>query len=186
MESSMKNSDRYVSIALLAISGLWTYLTFQIKANSLPGAPGPRFFPLIIIAVLTLMALSLLISSFKKGAVSKPVAAKKQDRRTADIVASQSAAAAPREGVCEEFEEPKPVPVKMLYSFIAIFLYAVLTGLVGFYVATVPFVFVIIKLIMNTKSWPKSIFATVAITGAVYLIFTVFFKLSLPSGSLWY
>jgi hypothetical protein len=74
----------------------------------------------------------------------------------------------------------------MLYSFIAIFLYAVLTGLIGFYVATVPFVFVIIKLIMNTKSWLKSIIATVVITGAVYLVFTVFFKLSLPSGSLWY
>ncbi len=46
--------------------------------------------------------------------------------------------------------------------------------------------FVIIKLIMNTKSWLKSIIATVVITGAVYLVFTVFFKLSLPSGSLWY
>ncbi|MDX9784289.1 MAG: tripartite tricarboxylate transporter TctB family protein [Spirochaetia bacterium] len=182
----MKNSDRYVSIILLAIAGLWTYLTFQIKANSLPGAPGPRFFPLVIIAVLALLALQLLLSSFKKGAVSKPVAAKKQDIKMADIVASQSTASAPREGVCEEFEEPKPVPMKMLYSFVAIFAYVVLSGLIGFYVATVPFVFVIIKLIMGTKSWPKSIIATVAITGAVYLIFTVFFKLSLPSGSLWY
>ncbi len=76
--------------------------------------------------------------------------------------------------------------MKMLYSFVAIFAYVVLSGLIGFYVATVPFVFVIIKLIMGTKSRPKSIIATVAITGAVYLIFTVFFKLALPSGSLWY
>ena len=182
----MKNSDRYVSIVLLGLAGLWTYLTFQIKANTLPGAPGPRFFPLVIIAVLALLALALLIGSFKKGAVSKPVAAKKQDTKMADIVAAQAAAAAPGKEVCEEFEEPKPVPLKMLYSFIAIFLYAVLTGLIGFYVATVPFVFVIIKLIMNTKSWLKSIIATVVITGAVYLVFTVFFKLSLPSGSLWY
>jgi hypothetical protein len=106
----MKNSDRYVSIVLLGLAGLWAYLTFQIKANSLPGAPGPRFFPLVIIAVLALLALALLIGSFKKGAVSKPVAAKKQDTKMADIVASQAAAAAPGKGVCEEFEEPKPVP----------------------------------------------------------------------------
>ena len=181
----MKNTDRYVSIVLLALAGLWTYLTFQIKAFSLPGAPGPRFFPLVVIAILVLISLQLLVSSFKKGSVPQPVKAKKQDAKTADIVASQQEASQPREGVCEEFEEPKPIPAKMVYSFIAIFLYVLLTGLIGFYVATVPFVFVSIKLIMDTKSWPKSIIATVLITGIVYLIFTVFFKLSLPSGSLW-
>jgi hypothetical protein len=41
----MKNSDRYVSIVLLGLAGLWAYLTFQIKANSLPGRRDLDFFP---------------------------------------------------------------------------------------------------------------------------------------------
>ena len=182
----MKNADRYVSIILLGIAGVWTYLTFQIKSISLPGAPGPRFFPLLVIGVLVLVTLQLFVSSFKKGNVAIQVKAKKQDAKKIDIVAAEAVEAEPRDGVCEEIEEPKPVPAKIVYSFITIFLYVLLTGLIGFYVATVPFIFVVIKWIMNTKSWTKTIIATVAITGIVYLIFTVFFKLSLPSGSLWY
>jgi len=181
----MNKADRYVSIVLLGIAGLWTFLTFQIRATALPGAPGPRFFPLVVIAALTIVSLLLLGSSFKRGSGNAPVKKVKQDAKTADIVALDAQAGVQKDGVCEEYEDPKPVPAKILYSFVAIFLYVVATGFAGFYISTVLFVFIIMKFIMGMHSWIKSVVATVVITGVIYIIFTVFFKLSLPSGSLW-
>lgn len=169
----MKNSDRYVSIAILGLAGLWTFLTFQIKDNSLPGAPGPRFFPFLVIICLTLCVIGLLVSTYKKKAVPATAPAAKQ------------VAEATGDGACDDIEEPKPIPRRMIYSFIAMFAYVVATALVGFYVATVPFLIVVLKGIMKTKSWIHTLIGTAVITGVIYLIFTVFFKLSLPAGSLW-
>jgi hypothetical protein len=187
MRSSMKNSDRYVSIALIGLSGFWTYQTFQIRANALPGAPGPRFFPFLVIGLLFLFSLQLLVSTFKKDKklVKAKVPAHLAAADTAATSTPKTGSVGATDAVCDDYTEPEPIPKRIIYSFIAIFLYVVASGIVGFYVATVPFVFTVIKWIMKTKSWIHSIIGTLVITGVIYLIFTVFFKLSLPRGSLW-
>lgn len=196
----MKNTDRYVSLAVLGLAGFWTYMTFQIRATALPGAPGPRFFPLLVIGLLALFSLMLFLSTFKKK--PGPAQAPRPDATPADKIpahlmpltagknesaaaASPTAAATTAAAACEEIDEPDPIPRRMLYSFIAMFVYVVATDLVGFYVATVPFIIVVMKGIMKTKSWMHTLIGTAVITGVIYLIFTVLFKLSLPNGSLW-
>ena len=183
----MKHSDRYVSIALLGLAGFWTYQTFQIRANALPGAPGPRFFPFVVIAFLALFSIQLLVSSFKKEKTltKAKVPAHLQTAASAPTTPSSTGSAGASDAVCDDYTEPDPIPKRIIYSFIAIFIYVVASGIVGFYVATVPFVLIVIKGIMKTKSWIHSIIGTLVITGVIYLIFTVFFKLSLPRGSLW-
>ncbi len=54
------------AVVLLAVGVAYTVLTFQLPERSLPNTPGPNFFPLVIVVIFLVLALSLLIQGAKK------------------------------------------------------------------------------------------------------------------------
>lgn len=61
----MKNQreERLVALCFLLLAVIWAYLTLQIPATTIPGTPGPRFFPWLLVTALVILSLALFISS---------------------------------------------------------------------------------------------------------------------------
>ena len=156
--------DRFVSIFLLLVCGVWIGYSGRVQGATMPGAPGPLFFPFIIVGILAFLVILNEALFFRRWL----------SERKKETVA---AAKAPR-------PEGTPNQKKVILSFALIFLYVVGIDHIGFYVSTLITVFVIFKLIFAMQSWIKTLFSALGITGVIYLIFTFSFGLFLPRGIL--
>ncbi|CEP69328.1 Protein of unknown function DUF1468 [Moorella glycerini] len=67
--------ERLVAICFLLLAAIWGYLTLQIPPATVPGTPGPRFFPWLLVAGLVILSLVMLGQSWQQPAREKKVKA---------------------------------------------------------------------------------------------------------------
>ena len=82
--NDLKKSERSISVLLLVLCGFWLVLTFQVPDSTMPGAPGPRFFPLCVLGILAGLSLLLLYFSSRKApkpGIEAPAAFSERNRR---------------------------------------------------------------------------------------------------------
>jgi putative tricarboxylic transport membrane protein len=146
-----------IAAAVLIVCGLaYGCLAFGLPERSLPNTPGPRFFPLVVAALILAAAVTLLIPALAaRGAVeasadSSPSVA---DRRLA------------------------------LSALAALFAYGALLPLLGFILATVPF-FAILMVLFGERRPVLVVACAIAVTAALYGIFRYGFGIFLPRGVL--
>jgi hypothetical protein len=149
----MQLKERLISVFLLVVCAVWLIYSRNISGATMPGTPGPKFFPFVVVGILAFLTILnevLNIRAVREKQTSRKDAA--TDRR------------------------------KVLFSFVLIFLYVVGIDLFGFYPATSALVFCALKGLIRIAGWLKPLAATVLITGSVFVIFTLIFQLSLPRG----
>jgi hypothetical protein len=163
----MKFGERSVSVLSLTLCAVWLLYSRKIATISISGAPGPNFFPFIIVGVLACLTILKEALSFRELVREKKAGSPVRDKKAA-------VEGSPRD---EEIPDRK----KTVFSFILIFLFVAGIDTLGFYPSTVITVFAALKFIMRITIRPALI-STAVITGSVFVIFTLFFQLPLPRG----
>lgn len=128
--------------------------------------PGPGVFPLMVGAVLAILASCQLIQSFRK---SKPA-----EETTSDERGIHSSI----ESLRERKTETKP-----LFMIAVFVLYLMMVKWVGFFVSNSLFVIITSRL-MGAKDWGKPIALSAGVNIFCYFLFEVWLKLSFPRGFL--
>ena len=128
--------------------------------------PGPGVFPLMVGAVLVILAAWQLVQDIRKP---KPEETKESHERTGRTVT---------EFLQRDRGEAKPL--LMIATFI---LYLLMVKWVGFFISNFLFVIVSSKLI-GAKNWGRPIALSAGVNLFCYFLFEVWLKLSFPSGIL--
>jgi hypothetical protein len=173
MKSIYKRREHIVSVFLLGICLLWLIYSRNISGATMPGTPGPKFFPFIIVALLAFLTILKEIFDWRQTVGPE----------------NKTSGTEPRSQAFEKDGEPNNAVNKgelrrVFLSFLLMFLYVVGIETIGFYVVTILAVFITLKGIIGIPGWLKVSMATLIITGAVFLIFWVLFKVPLPQGIL--
>lgn len=152
----MQRTDRITSLVLIGLGLIVAGMTSQITYTSFTDDPGPRLFPYFGAAVLILSGIAIFL----------------------------------RAGRSEIAEETIPVDRPQLLRgglfFALLALYALAMKLFGFYAVTPLLLFAFYWLIAGPKRrvlW-RGVVLSLAITGAVYLLFTLGLGSYLPEASI--
>jgi hypothetical protein len=128
--------------------------------------PGPGVFPLIVGAVLVILAAWQLAQEVRKA---KPQGTKDNDEGT-------------RESIIAFFQRNR-VETKPLFMIAVFIVYLLMVKWIGFFISN--FLFVIISSrLMGAKGWGKPIALSTGVNLFCYLLFVVWIKLSFPRGVL--
>jgi putative tricarboxylic transport membrane protein len=68
----MRNKNVVAALILIALGGVYGYLTAGLPKRSLPDTPDPSFFPWIITACLLILSLALLVQGLKANRGARP------------------------------------------------------------------------------------------------------------------
>lgn len=128
--------------------------------------PGPGVFPLMVGAVLAILASYQLIQSFRK---SKPT-----EETTSDERGIHSLIESLREGKTE---------TKPLFMIVVFILYLMMVKWVGFFVSNSLFVIITSRL-MGARGWGRPIALSAGVNIFCYFLFEVWLKLFFPRGFL--
>lgn len=152
--------DRWVGAVLLILAVGWTWIVVTtIPASSeVPGA-GPQGFPLMMGVLLGALGVALAAAS-----VLQAGAADDRARRVERVSAREARTAA------------GTTALLLAYGFVM--------QQVGFAAATLLFVALILRLILDVRSWPKIAALAIGITAGCYLVFITVLEVPLPRG-LW-
>ncbi len=170
-----KKRDLIIAAVLLAFCVFWAVQTGEIRDQTVPGTPGPRYFPYLIIGAMAVMAVLLAFSSVRAILKERGIERATLQRR--------SAAAEEAQG-CEDPGGEKPRPLRIASVFVTLFVYAIAIQWIGFFVATAAACVFILRIIMRTNDWKMILFSTAVITGGIFVVFRIAIPISLPSGIL--
>jgi hypothetical protein len=173
--------ERYFSVLVLVFCALWLINTPSIPSATMPGAPGPRFFPYLVIGVLSGLCILQFILSYRK--ISSKSDEKSVPIKPLPIPEDEE----PVEGEgCIDPDDLEPDRKSLFSAFILIVLYVVGIDVVGFYPATIPAVFLSLFIASKRKkSWFKLLPGTAFICLGVYGVFTLALHIPLPAGRIW-
>ncbi len=173
--------ERYFSVLVLVFCALWLFNTPAIPSATMPGAPGPRFFPYLVIGVLSGLSILQFILSFRKG--SNKIGEGNVPVKPLPI--PQEEESGEGEG-CVDPDDLEPDRKSLVSAFILIALYVVGIDVVGFYPATIPAVFLSLFIASKGKKpWFKLLPGTALICLGVYGVFTLALHVPLPAGRVW-
>ncbi|MCX7786603.1 MAG: tripartite tricarboxylate transporter TctB family protein [Spirochaetes bacterium] len=179
--------ERYFSVLVLGLCAFWFLSSRSIPPATMPGAPGPKFFPYLVTGCLAVFALIQLALSFRssKNPPSSPVSMPTLSP-SEGISGERGDAEEGEEGGCVDPDDLVPDRRSLIASFLLVILYAVGIDLVGFYPATIPAVFFGLLIAMKGKTpWYKLWIPTALITASVYGVFTLALQVNLPAGKIW-
>jgi putative tricarboxylic transport membrane protein len=151
--------DRWLGIVLMATAGIWSWLVLTtISPNGMPGAPGPRAFPLLLGGLLGLLGLALATASLTRttpeGQEALPV-----DRLRRDEL------------------------VVVGGGFAIFLLYAFLMDKIGFLLATPVVVILALRLLIGIRKWPRILLVSIGLTLGCYVVFGTLMQANLPHGA---
>lgn len=145
---------------LLAAGAGYAWAITLLPDRSLPGTPGPEFFPILIAVGLIGLAAALAIRGLLELRALR--ALRGQSRTHADY----------------------SLPPRGWFALGGFAAYLVLLPFAGFAVASVPF-FGGLMVLFGERRTPAIVLAAVTIPLTLYLVFTTGFRILLPAGSLW-
>ncbi len=150
--------DRWLGPCLVVLALIWLWLAYTyIPGARAEGEPGPRAFPILLGALL--IGLGVMITAFalragRREAADEPVEA--VSRREAAIVAG---------------------------TFAILMLYAFLLEKLGFVLATLVAILLMLRGILRIRAWMTNLLMAGGITLACWLIFVKLLEAPLPRGT---
>ncbi len=155
-----------VSSFVLILFGV-VFLLYNIKYPMDTWAnPGPGVFPLMVGAVLVILASWQLVQDIRKP---KPEEAKEGRERTGRSIG--------------EFLQRYRVETKPLLMIAVFIVYLLMVKWVGFFISNFLFVIISSKLI-GARDWGRPVALSAGVNLFCYFLFEVWLKLSFPSGIL--
>lgn len=151
--------DRWIGVALIALAAIWSALAWTtMPASGVPGAPGPRAFPLLLGGLLGLL-----------GAVMAAVS-----------LANGKAALAAGDDTAQMRRDEVFVVGGGLALFLA---YAFLLDRIGFLAATPLIVILALRLALGARNWLAILLVAAGLTAGCYIGFGVLLQANLPHGT---
>lgn len=160
------NTNRIMAIIFAAFIIWWGYLTSNLPESTVPGEPGPRFFPMVILGLMALMTVLLF---FQKEKVKKEETV---------VVKSEN------DEVQIEIEPEETHPMRSVLFFYGVFLGVIgLVYLLGFLVGMIVGLTIMLTLV-GWKIFPRAIIFSSAVTLVIYGVFDMLMNIPLPKGLL--
>lgn len=154
--------NRIIAVLLLIFIVWWAYLTTQLPETTMPGEPGPKFFPAVILGLMAVFSVLLFFTKDKKN--------------TAEVKADDI------EKEVEKKEEVFPI-FSALKLFAVFFLGIIIVYFLGFNIGMI-FGLTVMLWMIGWRLFPRAILFSAAVTLAVYFLFDWLLKIPLPKGSL--
>ena len=156
--------DRALTVVMLAVSGVWTYLAFKLPFPSFAKAAkvGPGHFPAAVAILMGVLALILLVKTF----LPRP-----GGTRTDEGGSPQGK---------DESSENKGRR-HLTIGFGLFTAYVLLTPLIGFIPASILFVLGMVR-IVGGMPWLKCGMTSVIITTFLWAVFVYWLQVPLPTG----
>jgi putative tricarboxylic transport membrane protein len=147
-----------IAAVVLIIGGLaYGTLALDLPERSLPNTPGPRFFPLVVAAIILASAVTLLLLQAQvasgAGEAGANASSRGADRRL------------------------------VLLALAALAAYAASLPVLGFILATVPFL-AILMVLFGERRPVVVVVSAIAVAAALYVVFRYGFGIFLPRGPL--
>jgi high-affinity Fe2+/Pb2+ permease len=164
--------DKVIGIILVVFSGLMYYQTLEFPP-AMFGTLGAGFFPKILFALLGLAGTALTITGFLR------------DRKRREEEKGEEGK--PLEGrFWTAFMESLRYHSNVITSFLCFFCYIVLMSYVGYTIATLVFMPILMWILgpRNRRAIPITIAVSLGMTFGIYIAFLKFLKVFLPEGSL--
>jgi putative tricarboxylic transport membrane protein len=151
--------DRWVGVSLIVVAAVWSALAWTtISPNGMPGAPGPRAFPLLLGGLLAVLGIVMVATSLAKPNRASAAEAGIARLRRDEIVGGGGG--------------------------LALFLsYAFLMDKIGFLLATPLVVILALRLILRIRNWLAILLVAAGLTTGCYVVFGMAMQANLPHGS---
>ena len=178
--------DRYFSVLVLGFCAFWFLNSRSIPPATMPGAPGPKFFPYLVIGCLAFFALIQFALSFRhpKKTVPLPAPLPVSPPSASEVTGAEEIGEV-AEGGCVDPDDLVPDRRSLIASFLLILFYVGGIDLAGFYLATIPAVFFGLLIAVKGKTpWYQLVLPAILITAAIYGVFTLALRVNLPAGKL--
>jgi len=150
----MGKADRISGLFWLIFSLFFSYSAYKLGMGSLR-QPGPGFFFFWAGIVVALLALSVIIKSFRKKAA---------EEEKGSVFGKSKVS-------------------KVFLVLLSLFLYALLMEWLGFAIVTL-LLFLFLLGVIERKGWLFAVVVSLAVTGIAYLVFEVGLQSQLPKGLL--
>lgn len=156
--------DRALAVVMLAVSSVWTYLSFKLPFPAFAKAAkaGPGHFPAAVSILMGVLALILLVKTF----IPKP-----------DKV-GHAEGEPPQEG---NGPAEKMGKRHLAIGFGLFTVYVLLNPLIGFIPSSILFVLGMVR-IVGAMSWVKCGITSVTITAFLWVVFVYWLQVPLPAG----
>jgi putative tricarboxylic transport membrane protein len=154
----MRRRNIAAAVGLIVCGLVYGILSWNLPERSLPGTPGPSFFPLVVTAMLLVLSVALLVRA----------------------LVSERAAPAPDEDAAALAVGERGLAAGALAVLLA---YVVLLPTLGFVLATIPFFAVLMALFGERRPIPV-VAGAVAMTAILYGLFRHGLGIFLPRGLL--
>ncbi|GEA14156.1 MAG: Tripartite tricarboxylate transporter TctB family [Moorella sp. (in: firmicutes)] len=156
---SKPRDERLVAICFLLLAAIWGYLTLQIPSATIPGTPGPRFFPWLLVTGLVILSLVMLVGNWRQPAGEKTVAA-------------------------EASEAKRGIDWIGLGTLAMFFVYIWMVDLIGLRWGTLVMMPFFLFVSFRLRNILEIALITVVLAFGVDFIFRVLLKMALPTGSI--
>ncbi len=159
-------SNRIIAVIFLAFIGVWTYLTYQLPTSTMFGEPGARFFPFVVLGLMTFLTIILFFLKEKK-----------QDEETVVVKDEE-------DNVIIEIEAEEKHDTRTVIKYYGIFLGVIaLVYLIGFVPGAIIGLTAMLTII-GWKLFPRAILFSSAVVLVTYALFNLLMSIPLPTGRL--
>lgn len=154
------NHNRVIALILLAFIIWWGYLTTNLPESTMPGEPGPKFFPSVILGLMAVFSVLLFFT--------------RDEKETPEIKTDE---------IEKEVAKDEDVfPLSSALKLFAVFFAGItITYFLGFNIGMIVGLSVMLWMI-GWKLFPRAVLYSAVVTLVIYFLFDRLLEIPLPKG----
>ncbi|MDA8229395.1 MAG: tripartite tricarboxylate transporter TctB family protein [Desulfitobacterium hafniense] len=159
--------DKIIALLLLAFTAVWSYFTFKLPASTMPGEPGPKMYPSIILVLLGIFSILLLVGKEKK---EEPEVSEEDLKKMEEL------------GM--EVEKKEVFQISQAMILFGLFLVGLVIMYFFGYIIGMTIGLIAMLRYVGWKVFPKALLVSTIVTVFIYVLFNVLLHVPLPTGTL--
>lgn len=159
-------TDKKIALLIFAFIAGWGYLTWKLPGSTMVGEPGPKFFPTILLVLMSICTLILFLYNPKE---KQPEISEEDLKKYEEI------------GM--EIEKEEVFEVKKAMLLFGLFLLGIVIMYFFGYIIGMTFGLTVMLCYVGWKV-PKAVIISLVITSVVFLLFDLLLHVPLPAGTL--
>lgn len=159
--------DKIIALIILAFTVIWGYFTWHLPASTMPGEPGPKLFPSIVLVMMALFSTILFLLKEKK---ELPEISEEDLKKMEEL------------GM--EIEKKEDFPISQAMILFGLFFVGIVIMYFLGYIAGMTVGLTAMLWYIGWKIIPKALLVSILVTVFIYILFDVLLRVPLPTGSL--